>query len=69
MHLRPDITTFAILPWLSGDETTGRLICDVYTPDGQPFQGDPRAVLRRAVHNASEMGFQYYTGPELAGFL
>ncbi len=69
MHLRPDITTFAILPWLSGDETTGRLICDVYTPDGQPFQGDPRAVLRRAVHNASEMGFQYYTGPELEFFL
>src|SRR5574337_1598154 len=40
MHLRPDASTFAIVPWLSGDETTGRLICDVYTPDGQPFQGD-----------------------------
>ena len=41
----PDIATFAILPWLSGNEATARLICNIYTPDGQPFLGDPRAVL------------------------
>lgn len=69
MHLRPAPSTFAILPWLKGDETTARLICDVFTPDGQPFQGDPRAVLKRAVEQAAQMGFQYNTGPELEFFL
>jgi glutamine synthetase len=69
MHLRPDISTFAILPWLDGDEATARLICDVYTPDGQPFQGDPRAVLKNSLAEASKMGFAYNTGPELEFFL
>ena len=39
MHLRPDLSTYAVIPWLSGEESTARLICDVYTPDGQPFLG------------------------------
>ncbi len=65
MHLRPDPATFAVLPWLSGGQATARLICDVFTPDGQPFQGDPRAVLRRAIAQAGEMGFDYHTGPEM----
>ncbi len=69
MHLRPDPSTFTILPWLRDDEATARLICDVYTPDGQPFQGDPRAVLRRAIAEAEGMGFSYNTGPELEFFL
>ncbi|MBI5028916.1 MAG: type I glutamate--ammonia ligase [Chloroflexi bacterium] len=69
MHLRPDLSTFAILPWLSGDDATARMICDVFTPDGQPFVGDPRAVLQRAVEQAKEMGFVYNTGPELEFFL
>ncbi len=69
MHLRPDTSTFAILPWLTGEEATARLICDVYTPDGQPFQGDPRAVLKRALGAAEQMGFIYNTGPEMEFFL
>ena len=69
MHLRPDIATFAIVPWLSGEEATGRLICNVYTPDGQPFLGDPRAVLIHAVEVAAELGFIFHTGPELEFFL
>jgi len=69
MHLRPDVSTFAILPWLNGEEATARLICDVYTPDGQPFPGDPRAVLRRVLEDAKKMGFSYNTGPELEFFL
>jgi glutamine synthetase len=69
MHLRPDLSTFAVIPWLDGEEATARLICDVYTPDGQPFQGDPRAVLRRVISEAEEMGFVYNTGPELEFFL
>ena len=69
MHLRPDISTFAIVPWLKGEDATARLICDVFTPDGLPFNGDPRSVLRRAIQIANEMGFQYNTGPELEFFL
>jgi glutamine synthetase len=69
MHLRPDISTFVEIPWLSGDEATARLICDVYTPESQPFQGDPRSVLRQAIAKAEEMGFSYHTGPELEFFL
>jgi glutamine synthetase len=69
MHLRPDLNTFTIIPWLDGEESTARLICDVFTPDGQPFPGDPRAVLRRGIAEAEEMGFVYNTGPELEFFL
>ena len=69
MHLRPDLTTFAIIPWLTGEDATARLICNVYTPDGQAFQGDPRAVLGRAIDEATRMGFRYNTGPELEFFL
>lgn len=69
MHLRPDPATFAIIPWLTGDDATARLICNVYTPDGQPFPGDPRSILRRVIENAAEMGFGYNTGPELEFFL
>lgn len=69
MHLRPDPSTFAVVPWLHDEEATARLICDVYTPDGQPFQGDPRGVLRRVLRQAEQMGFQFNTGPELEFFL
>ncbi|MEP6895138.1 MAG: glutamine synthetase family protein, partial [Chloroflexota bacterium] len=69
MHLRPDSSTFALIPWLTGDEATARLICDVYTPDGQPFPGDPRSILRAQIEEAAQMGFRYNTGPELEFFL
>ncbi len=69
MYLAPDPTTFAVLPWLSGDQATARLICNVYTPNAQPFIGDPRAVLARVLDEAERMGFVYNTGPELEFFL
>jgi glutamine synthetase len=69
MHLRPDTSTFAIIPWLKGEEATARLICNVYTPDGQPFPGDPRSILKKVLDEAAEMGFRYNTGPELEFFL
>lgn len=69
MHLRPDPATFAIIPWLKGEEATARLICDVFTPDGQPFPGDPRSILRTVIDEAAQMGFRYNTGPELEFFL
>jgi len=70
MFLKPDLSTYVVLPWL-GDESgkTARFICDVYRPDGMPFEGDPRNVLKRAVEDAKEMGFQYMVGPELEFFL
>src|SRR3989344_3359509 len=70
MMLRPDISTFRIIPWKSQNgHKTARLICDVYMPDGKPFEGDPRYILRRAVKKAEEMGLKYYVGPELEFFL
>ncbi len=69
MYLVPDPSTFAVLPWLSGTESTARLICNVFTPDEQPFLGDPRAVLSRVVAEAEKMGYVYNTGPELEFFL
>ena len=69
MHLRPDPATFAIFPWLSSEETTARLICDIFTPDGQPSINDPRSVLRRALNEAAQMGLGYNTGPEVEFFL
>jgi glutamine synthetase len=69
MYLVPDAKTFAILPWLSEDEATARLICNVFTPDGNPFLGDPRAVLASVMEEAEKMGLTYNTGPELEFFL
>lgn len=69
MHLCPDISTFSVLPWLNAEEATARLICNVYSPDGQPFLGDPRAVLKRVMDRAAGMGLHYLTGPELEFFL
>jgi glutamine synthetase len=69
MYLVPDISTFARVPWLTGKDATARFICDVFTPNDQPFIGDPRAVLKRALAEAEDMGFVYNTGPELEFFL
>ncbi|MGD1006714.1 MAG: type I glutamate--ammonia ligase [Ignavibacteriaceae bacterium] len=69
MYLIPDISTFAVLPWLSGNETTARLICNVFTPESQPFLGDPRIILSNVVKEADKMGFIYNTGPEIEFFL
>jgi len=70
MYLRPDPKTFVILPWkTNGGKRTARIICDVYNPDGTPFEGDPRYVLRRAAAEAAEMGYTMYVGPEPEFFL
>src|SRR5690348_3897733 len=70
MFLDPDLGTFGIIPWERGaDSATAKVICDVYMPNGEPFPGDPRAVLRRQIARAEEMGFRYMTGPELEFFM
>lgn len=69
MIARPDLDTFAILPWRSGDEhSVARMFCDIYEPSGKPFEGDPRYVLKKNVERASKLGYTYYVGPELEYF-
>ncbi len=71
MYLMPDPVTFRLLPWTGNGEQKlrARIICDVHNPDGSPFEGDPRYVLKRAVAHAEAMGFVYNVGPELEFFL
>jgi glutamine synthetase len=64
----PDPSTFAILPWRPKEKGVARVFCDIVTPDGKPFEGDPRYVLKRNLEKAKKMGFTYYTGPELEYF-
>jgi glutamine synthetase len=68
MVLKPDVETFAILPWETA-RCTARLICNVTTLQGEPFIGDPRNVLIRALKQAEDMGYRYKTGMELEFFL
>ena len=68
-NLRPDLDTFTILPWRPKQGKVARLICDVYTPDGEPFVGDPRYVLKKALKEAEDMGYKFNVGPELEFFL
>jgi glutamine synthetase len=65
----PDPSTFALLPWVSGEHGVARMFCDIKTPEGIPYEGDPRHVLRRAVKRAEAMGFDhFFVGPELEYF-
>jgi glutamine synthetase len=68
MLARPDARTFQILPWSNGDTGVARIFCDVETPDGTPFPGDPRLVLRTNLRRAAELGYSFYVGPEVEYF-
>jgi glutamine synthetase len=66
----PDPETFVIMPRREGEAVVARMICDVVTPDGEPYEGDPRYVLRRALERMRAMGFDTFNvGPELEYFL
>jgi len=66
----PDPATFRLLPARPGEARVARMICDVVTPDGNPYEGDPRYVLRRALERMESMGFDTFNvGPELEYFL
>ena len=69
MFLFPDLSTFAIIPWKEGENKTARLICNVFTPDGERFIGAPRTALAIAMEEALDMGFEYRVGPEMEFFL
>src|SRR5690349_9672863 len=66
----PDPGTFQVMPWKEGETKVARMICDVVTPDGEPYEGDPRYVLRRGLERMQSMGFDTFNvGPELEYFL
>src|SRR5881296_4270342 len=66
----PDPGTYRLMPWKEGETKVGRMICDIVTPDGNPYEGDPRYVLRQALERMQSMGFDTFNvGPELEYFL
>ena len=64
----PDASTFQVLPWRPTDDGVARMFCNIYTPDGTRFEGDPRCVLQRMVRKAAEAGYEFNVGPELEYF-
>lgn len=69
MYLYPDLDTYATFPWRPQQGKVARLICDVYKPDGTPFEGDSRYVLRKVLKEAADMGYSFDVGPECEFFL
>ncbi len=68
MIAKPDPKTFQILPWRPKENAVGRMFADIYEPDGTPYKGDPRWVLKKNLKKASDMGYTFYVGPELEYF-
>lgn len=69
MYLYPNLDTFEIFPWRPHQGKVARFICDVYTYDRQPFEGDPRFILKRVLSESREMGYDFFAGPECEFFL
>ncbi|HOV69719.1 MAG TPA: type I glutamate--ammonia ligase [Clostridia bacterium] len=69
MHLNPDPDTFEIFPWRPQSGKVARLICDIYKPNGEPYEGDPRYVLKKVLKEAADMGYTLNVGPECEFFL
>lgn len=64
----PDPATFQLLPWRPQEDGVARMFCDIYTADMQPFEGDPRYILKRTLKEAASEGYTFYTGPEIEFF-
>jgi len=69
MLLVPDLSTFLVFPWGDADSKVARLICDIHMPDGTPFAGDPRAVLKRQIARAAQLGYTMNAGMEAEFFM
>ena len=69
MLAKPDPSTFAVLPWRAESPGVARMFCDILMPDGSPSYADPRYVLKRALSRAADMGFTFYTHPEVEFYL
>lgn len=68
MIAKPDPATFQLVPWRGGDRPVARMFCDILNPDGTPYEGDPRYVLKRILKRVEDKGFIFYVGPELEYF-
>ncbi|MFN0145716.1 MAG: glutamine synthetase family protein, partial [Dehalococcoidia bacterium] len=64
----PDPTTFQLVPWRPKESGVARMFCDIITPDGRPFEGDPRYVLKRQLKRAADLGYTFYVSPEMEYF-
>ena len=69
MYLYPDLSTFTIFPWRPQQGKVARFICDIYRPDGTPFEGDARYILKKVLKEAENMGYTFNVGPECEFFL
>ncbi|GAA4654457.1 type I glutamate--ammonia ligase [Anaerocolumna aminovalerica] len=69
MYLYPELDTFEIFPWRPQQGKVARFLCDVYKPDGTPFEGDPRNILKKVVKEAEQLGYTFDVGPECEFFL
>ena len=70
MIAKPDPSTFTMLPWRPSDNApVVKMFCDIYEPDGTPYKGDPRYVLKRNLKIAADMGYTFYVGPGAGVFL
>jgi glutamine synthetase len=68
MLAKPDPATFQLVPWRPSQDGVARMFCDIYHPDGRPFEGDPRYVLRQQLKRAADLGYTFYVSPELEYF-
>jgi len=68
MIAKPDPTSFQLVPWRVGDRPVARMFCDVFTPDGTNYEGDPRYVFKRLLKKVADEGYTYFVGPELEYF-
>ncbi len=68
MIAKPDPTTFQLIPWRPSDRPVARMFCDILNPDGTPYEGDSRYVLKRMLDKAAKDGYTFYVGPELEYF-
>lgn len=69
MYLKPDPSTFAVYPWRTSSGADARIICDVHNHENEPFQGDPRFILKKVLKEAEDMGYTFKVGPEFEFFL
>ncbi len=68
MRAFPEPATFSLLPWRPRQNAVARMFCDIRTPNGEPFAGDPRIALKRNLERLGKAGFTYYVGPEIEFF-
>jgi glutamine synthetase len=68
MVAMPDPDTFCMLPWRPTEHTVARMFCDILKPGGEPFEGDPRYILKVNLKKAADLGYTFYVGPELEFF-